>query len=120
MGPGVTGLRGPAKLESSFIKRMNLRIRQGLAYLFRRRICQARWKERLEAHLEVLRCHRALKFRREVRTPAMQAGLTRKRLTFRETFSTTAHFWALRNVTFVFFDSALLVDVGDWCLSVAA
>jgi hypothetical protein len=50
----------------------------------------------------------------------MQAGLTRKRLTFRETFSTTAHFWALRNVTFVFFDSALLVDVGDWCLSVAA
>jgi hypothetical protein len=50
----------------------------------------------------------------------MQAGLTSKRLTFREIFSSAVHFGALRNVTFVFFDSALLVDVADWRLSMAA
>jgi hypothetical protein len=31
--------------------------------------------------------HRALKFGREVRTPSMQAGLTRRQLTFREIFA---------------------------------
>src|SRR5262245_18499021 len=46
-----------------------------------RTICQARWKERLEDHIELFRCyynfirpHSALKFGREIRTPAMQAG----------------------------------------------
>jgi hypothetical protein len=38
----------------------------------------------------------------------------------REIFSSTMHFWALPNVTFVFFDSAMLVDVGDWRFSMAA
>ena len=82
-----------SKLNTSFIERLNLTIRKGSAYLFRRTICQARWKERLEDHLELLRCHynfirphRALKFGREVRTPAMQAGLVSKRLSFREVF----------------------------------
>ena len=82
-----------SKLNTSFIERLNLTIRQGSAYLCRRTICQARWKERLEDHLELLRCyynfvrpHRALKFGREVRTPAMQAGLVTKRLSFREVF----------------------------------
>jgi hypothetical protein len=50
----------------------------------------------------------------------MQAGLTRKRLTFREIFSSTLRFWSLRNVTFVFFDSALLVNVDNSRLSMAA
>jgi hypothetical protein len=50
----------------------------------------------------------------------MQAGLTTRRLMFREIFSSTMHFWALRNVTFVFFDSALLVDVNHSRLSMAA
>src|SRR5262249_48526008 len=52
-----------------------------------------RWRERLEGHLELLRCyynfvrpHRALKFGREIRTPAMQAGLKGKRLTLRKIF----------------------------------
>jgi hypothetical protein len=56
-------------------------------------ICHARWKERLEDPLELLRCyynflrpHRALKFGLEIRTPAMQAGLASKRLSFREVF----------------------------------
>ena len=69
------------KLNTSFVERLNLTIRQGSAYLGRRTICQARWKQRLEDHLELFRCHynfvrphRALKFGREVRTPAMQAG----------------------------------------------
>ncbi len=82
-----------SKLNTSFIERLNLTIRQGSAYLFRRTICHARWKERLEDHLELLRCyynfvrpHRALKFGREVRTPAMQAGLVSRRLSLREIF----------------------------------
>jgi IS1 family transposase len=73
------------KLNTSFVERLNLTIRQGSAYLGRRTICQARRKERLEDHLELLRCHynfvrphRALKFGREVRTPAMQAALTER------------------------------------------
>jgi IS1 family transposase len=71
-----------SKLNTSFIERLNLTIRQGFAYLCRRTICHARWKERLEDHLELFRCyynfirpHRALKFGSEVRTPTMQAGL---------------------------------------------
>jgi hypothetical protein len=82
------------KLNTSFVVRLNLTIRQGSAYLSRRTICHARWKKQLEDHLELLRCyynfvrpHRAVKFGREVRTPAMQAGLTRRRLTLREIFS---------------------------------
>jgi hypothetical protein len=60
-----------SKLNTSFVERLNLTIRQGSAYLFRRTICHARWKERLEDHLEFLRCHynfvrphRALKFQK--------------------------------------------------------
>ena len=46
------------KLNTSFVERLNLTIRQGSAYLGRRTICQARWKkQRLEDHLELLRCH---------------------------------------------------------------
>jgi IS1 family transposase len=69
-----------SKLNTSIVERLNLTIRRGSAYLFRRTICQARWKEHLADHLELLRCyynfvrpHQALKFEREVWTPAMQA-----------------------------------------------
>ncbi len=72
---------------------MYLTIRQSSAYLTRRTLFHARSKEKLEEHLEILRCHYnfvrphgALKFGRETRTPAMQAGLTTRRLTFREVF----------------------------------
>jgi hypothetical protein len=85
-----------AKLNTSFIERLNLTIRQGTAYLCRRTICYARCKERLTAQLELLRCyynfvrpHTALQFGSEVRTPAVQAGLTERRLTLREIFSST-------------------------------
>ena len=83
------------QLNTSFIERLNLTIRQGSAYLCRRSLCHARRTERLEDHLELLRCHYnflrphlALKFGREVRTPAMQAGLPNRRLTFRDVFTT--------------------------------
>jgi hypothetical protein len=61
-----------------------------------RTISYARSTEKLEEHLELLRCyynfvrpHRALRFGREIRTPAMQAGLTTRRLTFKEIFAAT-------------------------------
>ena len=76
-------------LNTSFIERLNLTIRQSSAYLSRRTLSHARSTERLDEHLELLRCyynfvrpHGALKFGREIRTPAMQAGLTIRRLTF--------------------------------------
>jgi transposase-like protein/IS1 family transposase len=82
-----------SKLNTSFIERLNLTIRQGSAYLCRRTICHARLKEHLEDHVELFRCyynfirpHRALKFGTEMRTPAMQAGLVSKRQSFREIF----------------------------------
>jgi IS1 family transposase len=80
-------------LNTSFVERLNLTIRQGSAYLCRRSLCHSRWRTRLEEHLELLRCyykfvrpHRALKFGKETRTPAMQAGLAKRRLSFRDVF----------------------------------
>ena len=98
------------QLNTSYIERLNLTIRQGSAYLRRRTLSHARRTQRLEDHLELLRCHynflrphRALKFGREVRTPAMQAGLTQKRLTFRDVFESISTFLPLaRNaLTFI-------------------
>ncbi|HVN79710.1 MAG TPA: hypothetical protein VMW38_11985, partial [Terriglobia bacterium] len=107
-------------LNTSFIERLNLTIRQGSACLGRRTTCHARWKEHLEDHIELLRCYynfirpqRALKFGREVRTPAMQGGLTSRRLTFREIFSSVIHNLVVRNVTWVFLDSVFLVKRED-------
>ena len=75
-------------LNTSFVERLNLTIRQGSAYLRRRSPCHARCQDQLREHVELLRFHynfvrphRALKFGRETRTPAMQAGLVSKRLT---------------------------------------
>jgi hypothetical protein len=115
------------KLNTSFVERLNLTIRQGSAYLGRRTICHARWRERLEEHLELFRCyynfistHRALKFGREVRTPAMQAGLTRRQLMFRGIFEKGIAFLAPKNVPFVLFDSAPSVSVAPRRMPVAA
>ena len=114
-------------LNTSFVERLNLTLRQGSAYLGRRTLGRARWKQCLDDHLELLRCHynfvrahRALKFGREVRTPAMQAGLTRRRLTFREIFSLVIHNLVLRNVTWVVLNSVLLIKREDSRFSMAA
>ena len=100
------------KLNTSFVERLNLTIRQGSSYLGRRTICQARWKQCLNDHLELLRCHynfvrphRALKLGREVRTPARQAGLTRRTLTLREIFSSRELFVASKNVLLALFET---------------
>ena len=84
-------------LNTSFIERLNLTIRQATAYLTRRTTSHARRKERLEDQLEIVRCHynflrphRALKFGSEIRTPAMQAGLVTKRLTFRDVLTSAS------------------------------
>ena len=81
-------------LNTSFVERLNLTIRQGSAYLRRRSPCHARCAEQLRGHVELLRCHynfvrphRALKFGRETRTPAMQAGLVSKSLTLSDIFT---------------------------------
>ena len=62
---------------------------------------------RLEDHIELFRCfynfirpHRALKFGREFRTPAWQAGLTNRALTLREVFSSKMVFLELKNLLF--------------------
>jgi transposase-like protein/IS1 family transposase len=113
------------KLNTSFVERLNLTIRQGSAYLGRRTICQARRKKRLEDHIELFRCyynfirpHRALKFGREVRTPSMQAGLTRRQLTFREIFE--AGIALAKNVLFVLFESVRRVRFTAQGLALAA
>jgi transposase-like protein/IS1 family transposase len=101
------------KLNTSFVERLNLTIRQGSSYLVRRTICQARWKQCLNDQLELLRCHynfvrphRALKFGREVRTPAWQAGLTKRALTLREIFSSKELLVVSKNVLFALFETA--------------
>ena len=81
-------------LNTSFIERLNLTIRQGSAYLRRRSPCHARGADQLRGHVELLRCyynfirpHRALRFGRETRTPALQAGLVSQRLALRNIFT---------------------------------
>ena len=81
-------------LNTSFIERLNLTIRHGSAYLRRRSPCHARGADQLRGHVELLRCyynfirpHRALRFGRETRTPAMQAGLMNKRLAWSDIFT---------------------------------
>ncbi len=81
------------KLNTSFIERQNLTVRHGSAYLSRRSLCHTKSEEKLVEHLELQRCyqnfirlHSALKFGRVTRTPAMQADLATRALTFREIF----------------------------------
>ncbi len=81
-------------LNTSFVERLNLTIRQGSACLRRRSPCHARCEERLRGHVELLRCrynfvrpHRALKFGCETRTPAMQAGVVSTRLAWSHIFT---------------------------------
>ena len=80
-------------LNTSFIERLNLFIRHASAYLSRRTLAHARDEERLDDHLALIqwyynfgRSHASLRFGREVRTPAMQAGLVSRKLSFRELF----------------------------------
>ena len=93
------------KLNTSFIERLNLTVRQGSAYLGRRTACHSRSEDHLRDQLELQRCHYkflrphgALRFGSEVRTPAMQAGLAKKRFAFRDVFLSSRRDWR-SNVT---------------------
>ena len=76
-------------LNTSFIERHN-----------RRTPCHARRTEFLAGHLALiqayynfLRPHRALKFGKTLRAPAMQAGLVNRCLSFRDLFTSQAVFF---------------------------
>ncbi len=86
--------------NTSFIERHNLTIRQDCSYLGRRTPRYARRTECLEGQVALLRAyynflrpHRALKFGKTIRTPARQAGLAKKRLSFRDVFTSRAAFF---------------------------
>ncbi|MBQ02785.1 MAG: hypothetical protein CL477_19160 [Acidobacteria bacterium] len=86
-----------APLNTSFVERLNLTIRQGSAYLRRRSPCHARGADQLRGHVELPRCyydfirpHRALKIGRETRTPAMQAGLVSAPMNWSDIFMVPA------------------------------
>ena len=74
-------------LNTRFIERHNLTLRQSSAYLARHTPCHARRAEFLAGNLALLmayynfvRPHTALKFGKTLQTPAMLAGLAKKRL----------------------------------------
>jgi hypothetical protein len=80
-------------VNTSFVERLNLSIRQGCSYLSRWSAGHARYAEHLDDHMALLQCHynfirphRSLKLGDQRRTPAWQAGLVFCQLTFREVF----------------------------------
>jgi hypothetical protein len=82
------------RANTAYIERLNLTIRQSVAYLRRRSPTHARYERRLYWQLELTRCHynfirphTSLRFGREFRTPAMVAGLRDRVCTFREVFA---------------------------------
>jgi hypothetical protein len=84
--------------NTSYVERLNLHLRRSCSYLHRRTSGRVRNPSRLASAVEVLRCgynfvrpHLALRFGREVRTPAMQAGIFGRRLSWREIFSWPLH-----------------------------
>ncbi len=107
------------KLNTSFIERLNLTFRQGSAYLCRRTACHSRSEDHLSDHLEIQRCHynfmrphSALKFVKVMRTPAMQAGLATRRLSFRDVFLSSRPYWR-SNVTLVARGGRVVHEVGS-------
>jgi len=83
-----------AHANTAYIERLNLTIRQSVAYLRRRSPTHARCERRLHRQLELARCHynfirrhTGLRFGREFRTPAMVAGLRDRVCSFRDVFA---------------------------------
>ena len=98
-GTVIRRVFGPAALYAQVIttrrhdRVVRVERRAVIGAAWRRTLSHARSTDTLEAHLELLRCyynfvrpHGALKFGRETRTPAMQAGLATRRLTLRDIF----------------------------------
>jgi hypothetical protein len=101
-------------LNASFVERHNPTIRQGCSYLGRRTLSHARQRKSLEGQMALImlycnfiRPHMALKFGELVKTPAIQAGLASKRISFREVFTTL----------FILFFIAYFANIADWILA---
>ena len=84
-------------INTSFVERLNLTLRQSLAALARKSPSHPLCSQRLRKHLELAQCyynfirrHASLACGREQRTPAMVAGLTSRVLDFCDVF-TLAH-----------------------------
>jgi IS1 family transposase len=82
-----------ARANTAYIERLNLTIRQSVAYLRRRSPTHARCERRLHRQLELARCHynfirrhTGLRFGRALRTPSMVAGLRDRGCSFRDVF----------------------------------
>jgi len=103
------------------VERLNLTIRQSCAYLGRRTACHSRRKDMLDDNLALQICyynfvrpHSALKFGEEIRTPAMQAGMVKKPLSFREIFTALEIlFWWF----FMFLRTRVRVEKFTWSLA---
>lgn len=81
------------KLNTAFIERLNLTVRRGCSYLQRKTNGPARIPESLSAQLGMQQCyynfmrpHMSLKFGPELWTPAMVAGIAKRKLSFRQVF----------------------------------
>jgi len=81
-------------INTSFSERHNLTIRRGNSYLQRKTPSHSREAEHLDGILDLQMCHYnfirphlALKFGKEIRTPAMQAGIVARKLSFRDIFT---------------------------------
>lgn len=81
------------RINTSYVERLNLTIRRSLACLQRRTTALLRSKRRLEEQVSLLQCyynfvrpHGSLRFGKQKRTPAMQAGLADRRLSLRDIF----------------------------------
>ena len=113
----LTRSEDSSTVNTSFIERLNLTIRQRLGLPVTTTLSHARVQDTLEAQLELLRCyynfvrpHGALKFGRETRTPAMQAGLATRQLTLRDIFM------SLRHVVLWLSDVRVIADSRRWRL----
>ena len=97
LGEALLRSEDSEKLNTSFVERLNLTIRQACAYLSRRALSHARASGRLADHIDLVRCwynflrpHRGLKFGKELRTPAMQAGVVSRKLSWSDVFPSSA------------------------------
>jgi IS1 family transposase len=81
------------KVNTSYIERLNLFKRRSIVGLHRRSNSLPRSRESLGQSIDLLQCyynfvrpHGALRFGKETRTPAQQAGLVTRRLSLRDIF----------------------------------
>ena len=86
-------LEDSSRPNTAFIERLNLLMRHACSYLRRRTPAPMRKPQKLTNAIDILRCfynfirpHSALRFGKVTRTPAMQAKIFSRPLTFREIF----------------------------------